>query len=121
MKFDFDDFMRLAVAFTPLLTATAASVPGGQKVAPLVPAIIGAMIAVEQLTDSDDQPIPGAQKKALVQQIVSATVQVTNATSKVQIDPVAAHDVADNGIDAVIGAINETQRAVAAAKAKPKG
>jgi hypothetical protein len=110
MKFNLDQFLRLASVLAPPIIA---SLPNGQKIAPLVPVIIGAIALAESLPDT-----PGPQKKAVVQGMVRAGVQVTNASGAVELDPHAIDAIADNGIDAVIGAINETQRAVAQAKQK---
>ena len=107
---DIDQFLRIAFAFAPLISAAAAAVPGGEKIAPLVPVIIGAMAAAQQLHTTSGQ---GAVKKELVQQIVAASVQVANATSPVQIDPAAVRQITDKGIDAVILGINEAERVIA--------
>jgi len=101
-KFNLDQFLKIANAVAPLALA---GVPGGEKLEPLVPLITGSIAVAQAIPDAT-----GPEKKALVQHLVRTGVTVANATGKIALDPVAIDQIADNGIDAVIGAINERKR-----------
>ncbi len=78
----------IALCFTPL--------------APIAPIVIGAMKVAESLPGAS-----GAQKKQLVQQLVSAGVGAANAMANRQvIDPSAATAASSAVIDATIGIVN---------------
>jgi hypothetical protein len=97
-KFDLKKFLAILNAIAPVILLT---VPGGEKVALLVPVIVGAI--------GEAQAIPGAtgpEKKAHVLAIVAASVTTANATGKVTLDPAEVAAVADKGIDAVVGTIH---------------
>lgn len=97
-KFDFHQFLTLINTIGPLVLL---SVPGGARLAPLVPVIIGAIGDAEAIKGAS-----GPEKKAHVMSIVAAGVTTANATGKVALDPADVASVADNGIDAVVGTLN---------------
>jgi hypothetical protein len=93
MKFDFHALLPLVGAILPL-------VKGGDKAAALVPTIAHAIETAEQHGGT------GAEKKARAKAIVQDAITVANATGKVHLDPTAVDQTLDNGIDAVVGAVN---------------
>lgn len=100
-KFDLGKFLQIVGAIGP---GVLLMVPGGEKIAPLVPVIIGAIGEAEQIKGAT-----GAQKKDHVLQIVAAGVDVANATGGVTLDRAEVQTVAGQGIDAVIGTVHIVQ------------
>ncbi len=91
-------FLSIIKLVAPVVLA---SVKGGEKIAPLVPVITGAIEEAEQIHGAT-----GAEKKAHVLNVVSAGVTAANATGKVKMDPAEVQAVASDGIDAVIGTLH---------------
>lgn len=102
-KFNLSRFLdvlnRVGPIFLPL-------VPGGDKIAVLVPVIVHAIGEAEQI-----QGATGPEKKAHVLSIVAAGVDVANSTGKLKLDPTEVHAVASEGIDTVISAIHVAEGA----------
>ena len=96
MKFDLHKFLTILNAVGPVVLMAS----GGGPIATLVPVIIHAIGEAEQIKGAT-----GAQKKAHVLAIVEAGVATANATGKVTLNPTEVHQVADDGIDAVLGTI----------------
>jgi hypothetical protein len=96
-KFTLDQFLVTLQLVGPSVLA---AVPGGQKIAPLIPTITGAIAEAQAIAGAT-----GAEKKAHVENIVAAGVVTANATGRVALDPVAVSVIVGNGIDAVIGAL----------------
>ncbi len=102
MKFHLSKFIAVVKVIAP---AVLASVPGGEKIAPLIPTITHAIEEAEAIKGS------GAEKKAHVLAIVKAGVETANATGKVALDPAEVHDIASTGIDTVIAAVHVVEKA----------
>lgn len=111
MKFHLGAFVNVLRVLGPAVLAT---VPGGEKIAPLIPTITGAIEEAEAIRGAS-----GAEKKAHVLGIVQAGIATANATGKVSLDPAAVQTVAANGIDAVIGALNVVKAAHGQAEPSP--
>jgi hypothetical protein len=103
MKFDFHKFVAIVSQLGPLVLA---AVPGGEKIAPLIPVITGAIAEAEQIAGAT-----GAEKKAHVMAIVKAGVETANATGKVTIDLATVQQAADGGIDAVLNTVKAIEGA----------
>lgn len=102
-KFDFAKFMAIVGLVGPGVLML---VPGGEKVAPLVPVIIGAIGEAQQIKGAT-----GAEKKAHVLKIVAASVAVANTTGKVKLDDAEVATATGLGIDAVISTVHVIQGA----------
>lgn len=76
------------------------AVPGGEKIAPHLDTVLGAIEEAEQIKGAS-----GAEKKAHVLAIVSAGVAEANATGKVKLDVADVQVIAAHAIDAVIGSV----------------
>ena len=98
MAFDLKKFLSVVTAVGPLVLL---SVPGGEKLGPLLPVIVAAIGDAEQLKGAT-----GPEKKAHVLAILAAAVTTANATGKVHLDLAEVQAVADKGIDAVIGTLH---------------
>lgn len=96
MKLHLDKFIAAVHAAAPLLTL----LPGGDKLAPFIPAVTGAIITAEQIPG-----LSGPEKKAAVEEIARTSIAVANATGKTHIDPQAAAAVVSHGIDTIIGTV----------------
>jgi hypothetical protein len=103
MKFHLDKFISIVRLLGPVVLA---AVPGGQKIAPLIPTITGAIEDAEAI-----QGATGAEKKAHVLAIVEAGVATANATGKVTLDPAEVAAIADTGIDTVVQTIKVVEKA----------
>jgi hypothetical protein len=97
-KFDLTKFLMIVNGVGPLLLL---AVPGGEKIAPLIPVITYAIGEAEQIKGAT-----GEQKKAHVLDITNAAVLTLNATGKVKLDPAEVAKVAGSGIDTVIGTVH---------------
>lgn len=74
-------------------------IPATRPIAAIVPA---AVAEAEDMLNAS-----GREKKAAALELVHTGVKATNATAGRQvIDPDAAHDVADNAIDAIVATTN---------------
>jgi hypothetical protein len=102
-KFDLEKFIAAVQLFTPMVLS---QVPGGQKIAALVPTVTGAIVDAEAIAGAT-----GAEKKAHALNIIAAGVVAANATGKVQLDAAAIAGIADKGIDAVVGTVKVIQAA----------
>lgn len=91
-------FLNIVKVIAPLVLA---NVKGGDKIGALIPTITDGIAEAEQIHGAS-----GAEKKAHVLNIVKAGVETANATGKVTLDPAEVHEVASDGIDAVVGAIH---------------
>lgn len=98
MKFHLHAFLDLVGKLAPVVLS---AVPGGDKIAPLIPVITHAVTEAEQIKGAS-----GADKKAHVLNVVDAAVTTLNATGKVKLDPAEVQAISANGIDAVIGAVH---------------
>jgi len=98
MKFNLHKFVSLVNVLAPVVLA---SVPHGDKIAPLIPTITSAINEAEQIKGAS-----GAEKKAHVLSIVQAGVATANAAGHAHLDPVEVNEVASHGIDAVIGTVH---------------
>lgn len=77
----------------------AATVPGGAVLAPI---IVHAIAEAEALPGAS-----GQEKKAHALELVKAGAEGVNAAAQKQVlDPQLVHDTAENGIEAVVGAVN---------------
>jgi hypothetical protein len=103
MKFHLDKFISVLRVLGPVVLST---VPGGQKIAPLIPTITGAIEEAEALPGAT-----GAEKKAHVLAIVEAGVATANATGKVKLDPTEVAAIADKGIDTVVQTVKVVEKA----------
>lgn len=81
----------------PIVVAT--TVPGGAVLAPI---IVGAIHEAEGIKGAS-----GAEKKEHALKLVEAGAAAANAVAKkTVVDPLAARDAADSGIDTVVKTIN---------------
>lgn len=106
MKFNLGAFINTVRILGPVVLAT---VPGGEKIAPLIPTITGAIEDAEAIKGAS-----GAEKKAHVLNIVQAGIATANATGKVALDPAGVLVAASTGIDAVVATVNVVKAAHAA-------
>lgn len=84
-------------------------VPGGEKIAPLIPTITQAMTDAAALKGAS-----GAEKKARVLAIVDAGVVTANATGHVTLNPAEVQAIASQAIDVVASAAKAVEQAHAA-------
>lgn len=98
MGFSLKAFGHLVQELAPVVLPL---VPGGAKLAPVVPIVSGAIVTAEHLPG-----LSGDEKKQAVREIVRAGVEVANRTGKVALDPAEIDQVLHQGIDAVVGAVN---------------
>lgn len=98
MKFDFHKFLAVVSQVGPMVLG---AVPGGEKIAPLIPTITHAITEAEAIKGAS-----GAEKKAHVLAVVAAGVATANATGKVTLDPTEVEQIASTGVDAVIGTVH---------------
>lgn len=110
MKFDFLKFQSLVYTFAPLLLRT---IDGGEKIVPYIPQIVELVREAEQLPQAD-----GPAKKLFVLSALKTSLEITNKTSKVQVDVEAVLQIVDNGLDALIGTINLVGRPPAVERRK---
>lgn len=103
MKLNLNKWLSVVAQLAPIVLL---AVPGGAALAPLVPVITHAITEAEQIKGAS-----GADKKAHVLSTVQDAVAVANASGKVKLDPAAVQQVASQGVDAVIGAVNVVQGA----------
>lgn len=103
MKFHLDAFKNAVRVFAPIVLPM---IPHGDKIAPLIPTITGAIEEAEAIKGAS-----GAEKKAHVLAIVQAGVATANATGHVTLNPAEVGAIASNGIDAVIGAVKAVEQA----------
>jgi len=96
MKFDFQKFVEVIKTVAPVVLV---AVPGGQVLAPIVPAIVHGIEQAEQIPGAS-----GIRKKEHVLEIVKSATAVANAAGA-RLDPAAVQDAAGKGIDAVIGTV----------------
>ena len=78
-------FLDIIKLVAPVILA---SVPKGDKIAPLVPVIANGIAEAEQIKGAS-----GAEKKAHVLSIVDAGVTSVNATGKLHLDPSEVHEI----------------------------
>lgn len=103
MKFNLHKFLSIVEVVGPVVLA---SVPHGEKIAPMIPTITNAIGEAEQIKGAS-----GAEKKAHVLSIVQAGVATANATGKVTLDPAEVATIASHGVDAVIGTVHAIEHA----------
>lgn len=90
-----EDIVKLVA---PLVLAY---VKGGQKIAPIVPAVVNGIIEAEQIKGAS-----GPDKKAHVIALVGDSVEAVNAAKPNSLDPATTKDTAGYVIDATVGVTN---------------
>lgn len=98
MKFDLRKFLEVVASVGPVVIA---AIPGGQKIAPIVPKVIEAIGEAEKIRGAS-----GAAKKAHVLNVVRSSVDVANATGRVKLNPAEVEKIASESIDTVIATVH---------------
>lgn len=98
MKFDLRKFLEVVGQVGPVVMA---AVPGGQKIAPIIPKVIQAIGEAEKIKGAT-----GAAKKEHVLNVVRSSVEVANATGRVKLDAGDVEAIASQGIDTVIATVH---------------
>ena len=105
MKFSLDRFIEIVDRLGPAVLSV---VPGGDKIAPIVPKILAGIKEAQAIKGAS-----GAEKKAHVLAIVKAGADVANATGKVKISGDELQAIAGKGIDTVVEAVHVIEGAKA--------
>ena len=92
-------WFQLLIGLAPLILA---NIKGGSKIAPIIPVIVAGIEEAEKVKGATT----GAEKKAHVLNTVEAGIAAANATGKVKIDAAEVTQLASDGIDVVISAVN---------------
>lgn len=103
MKFNLSRFLAIVSTVGPAVLST---IPGGERLQPIVGEIVGAIKEAEQIKGAS-----GPEKKAHVLAIAKAAANTANATGKVKIDPNEVDQVVGAGVDAVIGTVHVVEGA----------
>ena len=98
MKFDLKKFVAVVSQVGPVVLAM---VPGGDKIAPVIPKIVDGIKEAEAMKGAS-----GADKKRHVLNIVEQAVGVANTTGKVSISADQVKSIASQGIDAVVATVH---------------
>ncbi len=105
MKFHLDRFIEIVDRIgLPVLSV----VPGGDKIAPLVPKILAGIKEAQAIRGAS-----GEEKKKHVLAIVVTGADVANATGKVKISATELEAIASKGIDTVVEAVHVVEGAKA--------
>jgi len=102
MSFDFSGFFKILELVAPSVAAAAGVPPF------LVPLVAHGIQIAEKATESNPT-ITGADKKAIALDAVATGIAGINAVKPGTVDPNVTA-VVDEGIDAVVGAINAVQK-----------
>ena len=98
MRFNLGKFLEIVDKLGPVVLAT---IPGGDKIAPVIPKIVDGIKSAEAI-----QGASGAEKKRHVLNIVTQGAGVANATGKVKIPVEELTAIASQGIDTVIATVH---------------
>lgn len=102
-KISGNKWFQLVTMLAPVILA---NVKGGDKIAPVIPAVVAGITEAEQIKGGT-----GEQKKAHVKGLATAAVAAANATGKIRLDDASVQASIDQGIDAVIAAVNAVHKA----------
>ena len=97
MKFDIRKFLEIVGQVGPVVLA---AVPGGAKIAPVIPKVIEAIGEAEKIKGAS-----GAEKKQHVMNVVNTAVAIANTTGKVKLDAGDVAAITSTGIDTVIATV----------------
>lgn len=98
MKFNLHKFLEVVGQIGPVVLA---AVPGGEKIAPLIPKIVHAIGEAEAIKGAT-----GTEKKARVLNVAHEAAAIASATGKVKMDPAEVEAIVSAGVDAVIGTVH---------------
>lgn len=98
MRFNLKKFIEIVSTVGPVVLAT---IPGGDKIAPVIPKIVDGINAAEAIKGAS-----GADKKKHVLEIVENAIGIANQTGKVSISTEDAKAIASQGIDTVVATVH---------------
>lgn len=98
MKFNLHKFIEIVSTVGPVVLAT---IPGGDKIAPMIPRIVEGINAAEAIKGAS-----GADKKRHVLNVVEQAIGVANQTGKVSISAEEVKAITSQGIDTVVATVH---------------
>ncbi len=111
MHFNLSRFVEIVDRVGPAVLAV---MPGGDKIAPIVPKIVHGIKEAQAMKGAS-----GAEKKAHVLAAIADGAAVANATGKVKISGDELQAIAGKGIDTVIEAVHVVEGAKVAREGEP--
>ena len=93
-----DRFLQLTQLLAPAILL---AVPKGEKIAPFLPVVIGAINTVEQFPGSTS-----AEKRALALELTRAGIEILNRTKRTSVDIDEVLPLVGQGIDLTIATIH---------------